>query len=776
MRSVPRRAIRRKLLLNFLLITLPILMPRAVAAQSETQRLKQAIAEGAPSCGDWSLEADQQSKKGNVYYADGNVDVKCGEARLRADHIEYDSVAQTIMARGHVQLDYSTQHVDANEANYDLRTGAGRFQHVRATFAIQRRPTPTMLLSQNPLYFEAEEAERLDQNTYRIRNAWMTVCNPARPTWTFYAPDATVRLEQSVHLSNGNFRVFSVPVLYFPYATLPVETRRGSGFLIPEIGNSSRRGLVLGDAFYWAPLDWLDVRLGAAYFSRRGWAQSGELRMRPWEGGSLDANYFGVLDRGLEQPSGPPVNQGGHEEHVLFTSPVPRGWRAVADLDQLSSLTFRLAFSETFSEAVNSEVSNTAFLTKSLNGFNVDFAASSYQNYLSATPQTSVTLRSAPVAHFSSLERTLFPSLPLYFSFDAFSGAVYRNNDTPTPFSTPGFVGRSEVAPTLTLPLHWGPWLNVTPSFTVRSTHYGGQMANGSFASQGFFRNTAEAIVDVRPPALVREWSTGNVTWRHAIEPEITYQYVTGVDNFTRFVRYDADETLTDTNDVEYGITQRLFRRTSDSDSQEVVSWRLAQQYYFNPTFGGAFVQGQRNVFQALDYLTPFAFDDTLHRFSPIVSDLRFTTSSRYDTQFRVDFDPVRGQATAFGTLLKIRPYRESSLTLAHFDTIALPGNAASPPPNFQPRSNQVRALLGYGETNRRGWNANVGASYDVSQQTFQNQLLQVSYNTNCCGIGVEYRRFSFGTIRNENQFRFVFLIANLGSVGNLRRQEKIFN
>ena len=68
-----------------------------------------------------------------------------------------------------------------------------------------------------------------------------------------------------------------------------------------------------------------------------------------------------------------------------------------------------------------------------------------------------------------------------------------------------------------------------------------------------------------------------------------------------------------------------------------------------------------------------------------------------------------------------------------------------------------------------------VGASYDFTQSQFQNQILEVSYNTNCCGIGVEYRRFSFGTIRNESQYRFVFLIANLGSLGNLRRQEKIF-
>ena len=103
-----------------------------------------------------------------------------------------------------------------------------------------------------------------------------------------------------------------------------------------------------------------------------------------------------MIDRGLEQVDAPPIKQGGHEAKLLFTSDLPGGWRAVADLDQLTSLTFRLAWSETFTQAVNSEVRNTAFLTNNFKGFSVDVAALSYQNYLSATPQTSITLRTAP--------------------------------------------------------------------------------------------------------------------------------------------------------------------------------------------------------------------------------------------------------------------------------------------------------------------------------------------------------------------------------------------
>ncbi len=130
--------------------------------------------------------------------------------------------------------------------------------------------------------------------------------------------------------------------------------------------------------------------------------------------------YFGVIDRGLPQPSGPPIKQGGHEDRLLFTALLPGGWRAVADLDQLTSLTFRMAFSETFVQAVNSEVRNTAFLTKNFEGFSLNFGAVSYKNFLSATPQSSITLRTAPEVRFSSVDQAFSEPLPGLFFFFGF--------------------------------------------------------------------------------------------------------------------------------------------------------------------------------------------------------------------------------------------------------------------------------------------------------------------------------------------------------------------
>ena len=719
-----------------------------------------------------TLEAGKQSQIGNIAYADGHVDLHYKDVRMRADHVEYNDDTGEVVARGNIILDRLDQHVEAADAHYNLNTGRGTFHHVNATLGVQRRPNPTLLVSPNPLHFDADEAERIDEETYEVHRGWITVCRPDRPTWKFYAPEATVRLEKNVQLYNADFRLLYVPIVYLPYATLPASRGRQSGFMIPDAGSSTAKGFFFGDSYYWAPTDWMDATVGGTYLSKRGWSQRGDIRMRPWENAKLDISYYGVIDRGLPEPGGI-EKQGGHEAHLGFDAFLPDGWRTVVDLNQLTSLTFRLAFAETFSQAVNSEVRNTTFATKNFSGFSFDVAAGSYKNFFSSSPETYISLRSAPEVRFSSVDQAPFKHIPIYFSFDSFAGAVHRI-DTVTGFETPSFVERSEIAPGVTIPLHWGPWLGVIPTFTLRSTSYGGQVGpTGQYLGQSFLRTTEEFSLDVRPPSLERIWEGHGYKWKHTIEPEIVYSYVNGVNDFGRFIRFDDDETLTDTNEIEYGIRQRLFRRSGDSGGDELISWDIKEKYFFDPTFGGALVPGQRNVFQALDSLTPFAFADEARRFSPIISDLRIMPGGHYDVQFRIDFDPARGQMTAIGTLLKLKPYKETFIQLADFSTQNLPGS--QPTTTFRARTDQARALVGYGDMNRPGWNTAVGFSYDLAEHAFQNQVAQITYNGSCCGLGFEYRRLSLGTVRTENQYRVVLLIANLGSAGNLRRQEKVF-
>lgn len=734
-------------------------LPAVRAQQIPPQPSQGAIAE--------IYASGPQRKIGDVYIADDNVDISYGNMRLQADHVEYNSVSYEALARGHVKFDYENQHVEGDEAQLNVSSGRGTFRNVHGMVKLERRPTPLLLVTENPLYFEAQEVERLSQDVYDVRRAWFTICDPRSPTWQFYTPQARITLQKSVAMVNANFRLYRVPLLWMPYATAPAgEHLRQTGFLVPTVGQSNTKGFVIGDAFYWAPKPWFDATFGFEYFGLRGNAEKGQARARPFEGTSIKYDYFGVNDRGI-LTGGVVQRQGGQQQQLEIKSLWKHGWRFVSDVNELSSLTFRLAFADTYGDAINSEIRSSVFLTNNFRGFSFNVASLNDRSYLELIPANSVVLRSAPEVRFNSVEQAPLAKLPVYFSFDTFAGAVHRDDAF---ISTPNFVPRTDLAPKITLPIHFQDWFGITGAAVFRSTYYGNSLdANGNVVDRGINRNTGEFAIELRPPTLQRFFDRplSRRRYKHTVEPLATYRYLTGVNNFANFIRFDNNSTLTDTNEIEYGLTQRLYAKHGDDQPVDFLSWKIVQKHYFDPTFGGAIVPGQRNVFQSLDSITPFAFAAGPRNWSPIVSDLKLTPGGRYDAESIVEYDPQFGKISTIGTLLKVKPYSEFFLTVADF---SLKGD-----PIVQPPSHQIRVLTGYGDLARKGFNISSGLSYDILNARQQNQFVQISYNGGCCGLALEYRRIELGAVRTENQFRFGLVIANIGTFGNLRRQERIF-
>ena len=192
-------------------------------------------------------------------------------------------------------------------------------------------------------------------------------------------------------------------------------------------------------------------------FDKCGSSERAEFRARPFENTSIQYTYYGVIDRGIQEPGANGTTylekQGGHQQQLEVQSLLPGGWRFVADLNELSSLTFRLAFADSFGEAITSEVPSATFLTNNFRGFSLNFAGLSDKTFLSipitssttgvTTPAVSVTLRDAPEVRFGSVEQAPWQNLPIYFSFDAFADALHRQDDTPV--NTPGFVPRTNL-------------------------------------------------------------------------------------------------------------------------------------------------------------------------------------------------------------------------------------------------------------------------------------------------------------------------------------------
>jgi LPS-assembly protein len=142
--------------------------------------------------------------------------------------------------------------------------------------------------------------------------------------------------------------------------------------------------------------------------------------------------------------------------------------------------------------------------------------------------------------------------------------------------------------------------------------------------------------------------------------------------------------------------------------------------------------------------------------------------------EWRADYDPVRHAFVNSSLGMDVR-FGEFLIFASH--------NLLKTDPVLAPVANQLRAQVRYGGDNRRGWNYGFSTGYDfqgapgaTSKGGFlQFVQAQATYNTDCCGVSVQYSRFNSFTAFNDNQFRVAFALANIGSFGTLRRQNRVF-
>jgi len=774
--------------------------------------------------------AIEQEREGAAYKLHGVVEIYYESYVLKADEATFNSDTNEATATGHFALDGgpNDDHIRAARGTYNFALETGTFYDVTGTTGLRFEGNRPILASTAPFAFTGKVVEKTSPDHYLVYDGTITSCELPHPKWQFDARKIIVDVGGNAKIYRSTFMLHGLPILYFPFATHPVEKEsRQSGFLMPSVGHSSSRGYIVGDAYYWAINRMMDATLGAEYFSLRGWSQRGEFRARPSETSFVDLNYFGVIDRGIGSP---PLKEGG-ENARLNAAGTMDGFRAVTNIDYLSSFLFRLAFNEVFSQAVYSEVKSQAFLSKSTNGYDINGFVERYQDFLSTTPGQVVTISHAPSIDSSSIDRQLGRS-PFYWSFDASAAGLSRSEPqlcstsilfqscTP-PFRTGNLLGRFDLNPEISLPLLFHGW-SLRPDLTLHETYYTerlvGETENnpGQAVTDPINRQALETAVELRPPVLERVFDKQFLgrKWKHVIEPHVVYRFVTGVNNFANVLKFDERDILTDTHEVEYGFVTRLYaKRTSgkpeDCDAimsaltvggaapeapipwqhastlanppcqpgpqvREVVTWELAQKYFLDPTFGGALVSGQRNVFATTVDLTGIAFLTEPRHLSPLVSRLRVETSSRTDADWELDYDFQNNRVNA-STLLA--NYHFGKVTVGGGDAILqVPVQAGSLSGSAEPaRFNQFRAALGYGRFNKPGFSAASSFGFDAESNLLQFASAQTTYNWDCCGMTLEYRRYAIANVRNENLFTFTFALANIGGFGSLRRQERLY-
>src|SRR5947209_4056386 len=531
----------------------------------------------------------QQEKNGEVFTLRGEVEITFRGYVLHADTITYNRETGDVTAEGHITFDGGPHdmHLTADRGTYNIHSQTGKFFNVAGTTGARFKGKNVTLTSSNPLAFSGKEVDKTGESRYVIHNGSVTSCELPHPKWTFSAAKIVVDVGNSARIYNTVFRVKGVPVVYLPFAAPPVEKLgRQSGFLVPTFGTSSRKGTIFGDSFYWAINRSMDDTIGAEYFSSRGWALHNNFRMRPSQRSYLNLDYFGVMDRGIP---GTGQEQGGEDIKLNGEANFAHGLRGVASLNYLSSFVFRLAFTESFTQAVNSEVKSVAFLSKTIEGFSLNGFASRYQNFQSIANGDLVTIFHAPGLEVSSVDQR-FRHTPFYWSFDTSLEGLRRSEPG---FDTPNLVGRYDIEPRVSMPVFYKGW-TFRPEVALRNTFYTEQLVPNSSVGlavqEVVNRRAVETSVELRPPTLgkIFERTIKGRKVKHTIEPRLVYRYTNGVGNFPSIVRFDFRDILSDTNEVEYGLTQRLFlkRANQDCDTETKADSGTQKQAQASPPSG----------------------------------------------------------------------------------------------------------------------------------------------------------------------------------------------
>jgi LPS-assembly protein len=738
------------------------------------------------------INAEHQDRNGDVAIATGRVEVSDGQTRIFADRVIYNYATEDVLAEGNVFLEEEGQRLSGETLEFNYKTRRAVIRN--ATGFTNTTPDGVTVV------LEAPRADKTGEDTYNLEDAMVTACQQKIPRWSFTAKRARIRLDHRAKVYNAFFRIRNIPVLWLPYASISISKKdRSSGFLTPSSGSSSIKGRTFHLAYFQTLGRSADLLVRTDVFSQRGLGLGFDFRARPDEHSHIALGSFLVKDRLLGPKYDPKCDratqgdacklpdQGGSSFYVDAVQYLKNGFVAVADVNITSSFDFRNVFSDNVLSAISPEERSVFYLNKNwgANSFNAEVGQQS-----AFVDNSIVKMRQLPSVEFSRRSSEISDKLPFYFSFGAALDGVQRVETTfnQVDLNTPRIVQRLDVSPRLTFPLKSVAGFTLTPSLGVRSTFYSDSVDpdERQIVGQPLLRNYADLDLDLRAPAMAKVFRHGDGTpwFKHAIEPFVEYRRVKGIDDFNRTPLIDERDLITETNEIEYGVTNRFFvkRKTDDGSTpqtHELLNLTVSQKYFFDPTFGGALKAGQRNQFFPVNTLSGFSFLSADRDVSPLNLKARFYPVQNLFADLRLNYDTrfnnLRDIIVGMGASKGILAFSQSWYYTRRIEDDKLRDQQISfDPTTFPGNQFDFSALIG---NRTRGPYGSFTLSYDFRDQKFDGTARAsgtpgIIYLTttsgwawDCCGFEVQHTTFNAGS-RNESRFVFAFTLKGIGTFG----------
>jgi LPS-assembly protein len=701
----------------------------------------------------------------NHYRLFRDVQVDCNEIQLFADQAEVFSDTDRLLASGNVVFVSNNNRISAERLEFNTRTKTGTFFNAAGIANIENRGIDRSLFgTQEPdAYFWGETIEKLGPKTYRVTHGGFTTCVQPTPRWELVSGSATITLDKHAVMTNTLLMVKGVPMFYIPAMYYPINKEdRATGFLIPIYGSSTVRGQSVSVPFFWAINRSQDATLEYDFFSKTGQAYGGEYRyvQAPGSQGSLRTQYIAEHEATYTNADGTPRTVPGNSSYSIsgtMGQKLPHGWRATGNANYFSSLVSQQRYQQNVFAATNTTRSFNAGITGAIGKLRLTGTVERSE-YFTGSGESSNLYGSFPRIVANTPQSPL-GKLPLYWSVQGEFVTLQRVDKSGTTENDHGLT-RIDFLPTLRFPYTRWQFLTFNNTLSWRETYWSESLQNGLQVDEPIGRRYFDMSTQITGPVFNRIFSSPDRKLKHVIEPMLTIQRITGFDNFDDIVRLESADFVTpNVTKIIYGVNNRLYAKRETA--REVLSVRVSQTYYTDENSA------------ALDAQYQSGFNPNLpptHR-SPVNIQTRVSPDVNMDATVSADYDT---QANAIRTIAANGTWHggwvQTSAGWSQRRYIPLLGGFDNP----DTATNFVNAAT----TVRKPGNAFGGTytfNYDLKRSAFLQQRYLLYYNSQCCGVGVEYQSFSYGTalvgltgIPRDRRFNISFTLAGVGTFSNL--------
>ena len=246
--------------------------------------------------------------------------------------------------------------------------------------------------------------------------------------------------------------------------------------------------------------------------------------------------------------------------------------------------------------------------------------------------------------------------------------------------------------------------------------------------------------------------------YKHVIQPSVTLQKVTNFDVFDQIVKLESGDYTIGRTQVTYDLTNRLYAKKEVA--REIVSFSVNQSYYTDA--------------RAAQYDQQYQSSFTAKRatnFSPVALQFRTSPSDRLAGDFRTEWDPTAHALRSIAANASFSSGDWLNGSAGWSQRRFIPELPGFDDPNLSDQ--YINSTINIrGQRNKFG--GNYSFNYDVKNDRFLNQRWIAYFNSQCCGVGVEYQTFNLQgsfvqtNVSHDRRFNISFTLAGIGTFSNL--------